>query len=58
MRLRELAEGIKNQKQQRKQDVPKKKTLLNHNETVDGTSVSERSKSVPNSGNHENLDGM
>lgn len=58
MRLRELAEDIKNQKQQRKQDVPKKKTLLNHNEIVDGTSTSERSKSVPNSDSHENLDGM
>lgn len=58
MRLKELADNIKNQKQQKKQDVPKKKTLPNHDENADGTFTSERSKNILNSGSHEDLDGM
>uniref|UniRef100_A0A9I9CXP7 DNA repair protein UVH3 n=1 Tax=Cucumis melo TaxID=3656 RepID=A0A9I9CXP7_CUCME len=58
MRLKELAEDLQNQKQQRKQKLPKKSTLPSPKEKFDGTSTSERCKSVPNRGSHENLDGM
>lgn len=58
MRLRELAEDLQNQKQQRKQNLQKKSTLPSRNENVDGTYTSESCKGIPNRGSHENLDEM
>ncbi|XP_038903932.1 DNA repair protein UVH3 isoform X2 [Benincasa hispida] len=58
MRLKELAEDIQNQKQQRKQKLSKKSTLPSRDKNFNGTSTSESCEGIPNRGSLENLDEM